>query len=76
MKQTFTKEDIILDVYGESNHFDHLLLKNIRKVDSDKQVFYKQIKDAKSLIDDFSIQPPQYLIDAILDRSQNSLLSM
>ena len=36
MKQTFTQEDIISDVYGESNYVDHLLLKNIRKVDCDK----------------------------------------
>ena len=76
MKQTFTQEDIILDVYGESNHVDHLMLKDIRKVDCDKHSFYQQVKDVKSLIDDFSIQPPQRLIDAILDRSQNSMLSM
>lgn len=75
MKQTFTQEEIILDVYGESNYVDHLMLKNTRKVDSEKNTFYKQVKEMKSLIDDFSIQPPKHLIDSILDRSQNSMLS-
>lgn len=72
MKQQFTKEDLVRDIYGESSYLEKMAIQKAKENDSEVKEDYKSLKKAKNLLDSVDIQPPSFIVQNILDYSKSS----
>jgi hypothetical protein len=72
MKHHFTQEDLIRDLYNESTYLEKMAIQQAKKQNSTLDYEYKSLQKAQALINKATIQPPDFVVQNILDYSKSS----
>lgn len=72
MKQQFTNQDMIRDIYGESNYLEQMAMQNARTNNPDFSNTYQSFQKAEALLSSVDIAPPTSVIQNILNYSASS----
>ncbi len=74
MKQDFTNEQMIRELYKETSYLESMALAKQLQEDPDLKHEYKSMKKAKSTLDSIEMEPPVFAVQNILNYSQSSRL--
>jgi hypothetical protein len=72
MKQQFTNQDMIRDIYGESDYLEQMAMQNAKKNNPDFRSEYQSFQKAEALLSSVDIAPPASIIQNILNYSASS----
>lgn len=72
MKHQITKEDLVRDMYGETNFMEKAAIQTAKENDAELQEEFKSLKKAYNLLNSLELQPPSFLIQNILNYSKSS----
>lgn len=72
MKHQITKEDLVRDIYDESTYLEKMAIQKAKKNDSQMDKDYKSLKKAQGLLNSAEIQPPDFVVQRILNYSKSS----
>ncbi len=72
MKHQITKANLVRDIYDESSYLEKMAIQQAKKTDSQIEEEYNDLKKAQDMLNSVEIQPPQFLIQNILDYSKSS----
>lgn len=72
MKHQITKEDLVRDMYGETNFMEKAAIQTAKDNDAELQEEFKSLKKAYNLLNSLELQPPSFLIQNILNYSKSS----
>lgn len=74
MKYNITKNDLVSDLYGETDYLKHMTIKSAEYCDSDIKEIRTSLKAAKDLLDELTLQPPNFILRQVLNYSKHSTL--
>ncbi len=72
MKYQITKEDLVRDIYGESNYLEKIVIQKAKAGVSKIKEQYESLKKAQNLLNSVEIQPPNSIVQNILNYSKSS----
>jgi hypothetical protein len=72
MKHQITKEDLVRDIYDESTYLEKMAIQKAKEKDSQMEKDYKSLKKAQDLLNSAEIQPPDFVVQNILNYSKSS----
>ncbi|MCH2021688.1 MAG: hypothetical protein MK207_04335 [Saprospiraceae bacterium] len=72
MKHQITKTNLVRDIYDESSYLEKMAIQQARKKNNQIDEEYKNLKKAQDILNSSEIEPPQFLIQNILDYSKSS----
>lgn len=72
MKHHFTQEDLIRDLYNESTYLEKMAIQQAKKKDSSLEHEYKSLQKAQALLEKAVTQPPEFVVQKILEYSKSS----
>jgi hypothetical protein len=72
MKHQITKEDLVRDIYGEADYLEKLAIQKAKHSDPKIKEDYSSLKKAQELLDAVDLQPPNFIIQNILNYSKSS----
>ncbi|MEO1253976.1 MAG: hypothetical protein AAFY41_03685 [Bacteroidota bacterium] len=71
MTKTFTKNDLVRFLYEEVNEDERLDIKESLSTDMELRSSLDELKNAKELLEDFSIKAPKDVVSRILYAGKN-----
>ncbi len=71
MTKTFTKDDLVRFLYEEVNEDERLDIKESLSADMELRSSLDELKEAKALLEDFSMKAPEDVVSRILYASKN-----
>ena len=74
MKYHITEEDLVRDLYGETNYLEHMGIQSAEACHADVYEAKASLKAAKSFLDTIQLQPSASAVQAILNYSKTSSL--
>jgi len=72
MKHQITKEDLVRDIYGEADYLEKMAIQKAKHSDPKIKEDYNSLKKAQELLDAVDLQPPNFIIQNILNYSKSS----
>ncbi|WMX15381.1 MULTISPECIES: hypothetical protein [unclassified Aureispira] len=72
MKHQITKEDLVRDIYGETDYLEKMAIQKAKHSDSKIKENHNALKKAQQLLDAVDIQPPSFVVQNILNYSKSS----
>lgn len=74
MKYNITKNDLVSDLYGESDYLQRMAIQSAESCNNDIREAKASLKAAKDLLDEATLQPPDFVIRQVLNYSKHSTL--
>ena len=74
MKYNITKNDLVSDLYGETDYLQHMAIQSAERCNSDIRATKASLKAAKDLLDEAALQPPDFVLRQVLNYSKHSTL--
>ena len=74
MIETFTQNDVLRYLYGETSHLESKKIKNALKWDADLAEFYLMARQQKSEIDNCLLEPSEKVLSAIMEHARHDNL--
>lgn len=71
MTKTFTKDDLVRFLYDEVNEDERLEIKESLRADMDLRASLEELKEATTLLDQFSMKASKDVVSRILYASKN-----
>ena len=71
MTKTFTENDLLRFLYDEVNEDERLEIKESLRADMDLRASLEELKEATTLLDQFSMKAPKDVVSRILYASKN-----
>lgn len=74
MKYHITEEDLVRDLYGETDYLERMGIQSAEACHTDIYEAKSSLKAAKAMLDSIQVQPPQSVVQSILAYSRTSRL--
>lgn len=74
MKYNITKNDLVSDLYGETDYLQRMAIQSAERCDSAIREAKASLKAAKDLLDEAALQPPDFVLRQVLNYSKHSAL--
>ncbi|GAB4241004.1 MAG: hypothetical protein Tsb0034_17760 [Ekhidna sp.] len=75
MTKTFTEDDLVRFLFDEVNEDERVEINESLSADMDLRTSLEELKEAKGLIESFSMKAPQSVVSRILYASKNLTVS-
>jgi hypothetical protein len=72
MRHQITKEDLVRDIYGEADYLEKMAIQKAKQSNPEIKEDYDSLKKAQQLLDTVDFQPPNFVIQNILNYSKSS----
>lgn len=74
MKYHITEEDLVRDLYGETDYLEHIGIQSAEACHTDIYEAKSSLKAAQSFLDTIQLQPSTAVVQSILNYSKTSRL--